>query len=155
MITFLNTQQQELRGQLPSRCLRPRKVDKIVYKLCRFWVAVCLFFFFLVKLPSKHYSSFPHGNTHAHMQIHPDTGPLEGVLVPPRAHLAGSHTPVHVAQTWCMAVVVCRAVAGGCSTACWKMFYSSGEQYVVTMCSISQHIKIYCGLPALSIHCTL
>lgn len=35
------------------------------------------------------------------------------------------------------------------------MFYSPGKQYVVTMCSISQRIKIYCRLPALSIHCTL
>lgn len=35
------------------------------------------------------------------------------------------------------------------------MFYSPGKHYVVTMCSISQRIKIYCRLPALSIHCTL
>jgi len=35
------------------------------------------------------------------------------------------------------------------------MFYCPGKQYVVTMYSISQRIKIYCRLPALSIYCTL
>lgn len=46
-------------------------------------------------------------------------------------------------------------VVRGCSTACWGMFYCPGKQYVVTMCSISPGIRIYCILPALSIYCTL